>query len=142
MRGQGGGGNRLAQELTTPRQRIAELEALHAGRERAEEALRKSEATARALLESAAEGSGIVGSDGRFGESGQLEDAIAPLLRSICEGLGWELGELWYVDPATKVLRWGGIWHAPSLDVAEFEGVRRQIPLSPGGGFPRPAAGP
>src|SRR3972149_3017292 len=66
MRGQGRVGNRLSQELTTLRQRIAELEALHAGRERAEEALRKSEATAQALLESAAEGSVIVGSDGRI----------------------------------------------------------------------------
>jgi len=247
MRGQGRVGNRLSQELTTLRQRIAELEALHAGRERAEEALRKSEATAQALLESAAEGIVIVGSDGRivlanaraaemfgtpreeligqpmevllperlraahtthragyfteprirpmgrgldlagrrkdgtefpveislsynetedglvtmafitdiaqrkhaewrqntqfavtrvFAESGQLEDAIAPLLRAICEGLGWEVGELWYVDPATKVLRWGGIWHAPSLDVAEFEAVSRQITLSHGSGLP------
>src|SRR3972149_788837 len=66
MRGQGRVGNRLSQELTTLRQRIAELEALHAGRERAEEALRKSEATAQALLESAAEGIVIVGSDGRI----------------------------------------------------------------------------
>ena len=247
MRGQGRAENRLSQELTTLRQRIAELEALNAGRERAEKELRRSEATARALLESAAEGIVIVGSDGRivlanaraaemfgypreeltgqtievllpehlrtghathragyfgeprvrpmgigldlagrrkdgaefpveislsfvesedgllamasitditqrkhaerrqntqfavtrvFAESGQLEDAIAPLLQAICEGLGWELGELWYVDPAIKVLRWGGISHAPSLDVAEFEAVSRQITLSHGSGLP------
>ena len=247
MKGRRDAGDRLSQELTTLRQRIAELEALNAGRERAEEALRKSEATARALLESAAEGIVIVGSDGRivlanaraaemfgypreeligqpievllperlrtahtthragyfteprirpmgrgldlagrrkdgtefpveislsynetedglvamasitditqrkhaerrqntqfavtrvFAESGQLEDAIAPLLQAICEGLAWELGELWYVDPAIKVLRWGGIWHAPSLDVAEFEAVSRQITLSHGSGLP------
>src|SRR3972149_5438301 len=66
MRGQGRVGNRLSQELPPLRQRIAELEALHAGRERAEEALRKSEATAQALRESAAEGIVIVGSDGRI----------------------------------------------------------------------------
>src|SRR3972149_911624 len=66
MRGQGRAGNRLSLELTTLRQRIAELEALHAGRERAGEELRRSEATARALLEAAAEGIVIVGSDGRI----------------------------------------------------------------------------
>jgi PAS domain S-box-containing protein len=66
MRGQGRAENRLSQELTTLRQRIAELEALNAGRERAEKELRRSEATARALLESAAEGIVIVGSDGRI----------------------------------------------------------------------------
>ena len=66
MKGHGRTGDQLSQELTTLRQRIAELEALNAGRERAEEELRKSEATARALLESAAEGIVIVGSDGRI----------------------------------------------------------------------------
>ncbi|MGH7480153.1 MAG: two-component system sensor histidine kinase NtrB, partial [Candidatus Methylomirabilales bacterium] len=66
MKGQGRTGDQLSQELTTLRQRIAELEALNAGRERAEEELRKSEATARALLESAAEGIVIVGGDGRI----------------------------------------------------------------------------
>lgn len=69
-------------------------------------------------------------------EAPTLRDATRPLLEAVCEGLGCELGELWLVNPAEKVLRWGGMWHAPSLDGAEFEGVSRQSTFSPGTDLP------
>jgi PAS domain S-box-containing protein len=71
-----------------------------------------------------------------FAESALLRDATSPLLRAICEGIGWELGELWGVDPALNLLRWEGTWHVPSLDVAEFEAISRETTFSPGSGLP------
>jgi len=71
-----------------------------------------------------------------FAESATLKDAIGPLLQAICEGLGWELGELWLVDPDVNRLRWAGIWHVPGLDVAEIEAVSRQLTFSQGSSLP------
>lgn len=65
-------------------------------------------------------------------EAATLRDAILPLFGAICEGLGCELGELWLVDPTDKVLRWGGMWHAPFLDGDEFEAISRQSTFAPG----------
>ena len=65
-------------------------------------------------------------------EAATLRDATPPLFGAICEGLGCELGELWLVDPTDKVLRWGGMWHAPSLDGDEFEDISRECAFAPG----------
>ncbi|HET7853177.1 MAG TPA: PAS domain S-box protein, partial [Candidatus Methylomirabilis sp.] len=69
-------------------------------------------------------------------DSGSLRNAVSPLLRAICEGIGWEVGELWYVDPTPNVLRWGGLWHAPFVEVAEFEAVSRATTFVPGHSLP------
>lgn len=69
-------------------------------------------------------------------EAPTLRDATLPLLEAICEGLGCEVGELWLADPTETVLRWGGMWHAPSLDVGEFEVISRESTFSPGSDLP------
>ncbi|MFQ5804286.1 MAG: histidine kinase dimerization/phosphoacceptor domain -containing protein [Candidatus Methylomirabilales bacterium] len=69
-------------------------------------------------------------------EAATLRDATPRLLQAICEGLGCELGELWLVDLTAKVLRWGGMWYAPSLDGAEFEAISRKSTFAPGTDLP------
>ncbi|MFQ5989531.1 MAG: PAS domain S-box protein [Candidatus Methylomirabilales bacterium] len=69
-------------------------------------------------------------------EAAALHDATFPLLRAICEGLGCELGELWRVDHSMKVLRWDGMWHAPALEVADFESISRTSTFAPGSELP------
>lgn len=54
-----------------------------------------------------------------------LAEATPNLIQCICAGLGWELGELWEVDPEANVLGWSRMWHVPSLDAREFEAVSR-----------------
>ena len=58
--------------------------------------------------------------------SGSLAAATPTVLRSICEAVGWELGELWRVDPDGSALRWYGLWHVAGLDTAEFETCSRE----------------
>ncbi|MFQ5802548.1 MAG: PAS domain S-box protein [Candidatus Methylomirabilales bacterium] len=71
-----------------------------------------------------------------FAESATLRDATSPLLRALCEGIGWELGELWRVDATSNVLRWDGSWHAPSLETGELDAISRETTFSPGSGLP------
>ncbi|MFZ0749649.1 MAG: PAS domain S-box protein, partial [Pyrinomonadaceae bacterium] len=58
-------------------------------------------------------------------ESPSLDAAGPRLLRAICESLGWDLGQIWIVDPEADVLRWVASWHNPTVSVAEFEEASR-----------------
>ncbi len=69
-------------------------------------------------------------------ESATLADAIPRILRALCDCLGWELGEMWSVDPESGVLRWKGSWRAPGLDASAFEAISRDMSLPPGTGLP------
>ena len=109
----------LVRELAEMRQRIVELEAFERERKRAERRLNTHFAVTQV-----------------FAESATFRDAASPLLQAICEGIDWELGELWCVDPALNELRWEGIWHVPSLDGGEFEAISHEITFSPGSGLP------
>ena len=40
-------------------------------------------------------------------ESPGLDDAVPRILQAICDGLGWTLGALWWVDPRAGVVRCG-----------------------------------
>ena len=71
-----------------------------------------------------------------FSESVALRVAFPEILKVICEGFGWELGELWTVDHEAKQLHLECLWHVPSLDASEFEEVSRTITFSPGIGLP------
>jgi PAS domain S-box-containing protein len=50
--------------------------------------------------------------------SAALADAGPPLLRAFCEGLGWELGALWTLEPGGQTLRCAGHWHQPGEALA------------------------
>ena len=53
-------------------------------------------------------------------ESPSLDSAAPRLLQAICESLGWDLGQIWVVDPEAEVLRWLASWHNPIVSVTEF----------------------
>jgi len=69
-------------------------------------------------------------------ESVTLADAAPRLLRAICEGVGWEMGELWQVDETGGRLRWVELWHVSALDAAEFRAVSREGSCGPGERLP------
>jgi PAS domain S-box-containing protein len=64
-----------------------------------------------------------------------LEEATPKLIRSICESLGWDLGELWRVCADEECLRCSGGWHSPSVaedvyaDMCNSNALRRGVGL-------------
>jgi PAS domain S-box-containing protein len=69
-------------------------------------------------------------------ESTTLGEAIPKMLRCICEGAGWDLGEFWRVDAEANVLCWDGLWDASTSSDTEFEAVSRSMTFPPGEGLP------
>jgi len=67
-------------------------------------------------------------------EASTLADATPRVLQAICEGSGWDLGEVWHVDPAAHCLRWAGMWHVPTVDPAGL-GVDETTTRAPGQGL-------
>lgn len=64
-------------------------------------------------------------------------EAIPLLLRTICHGLGWELGAYWEVDGPSDLLRCRHVWHrGDSVEVAEFAARTRTSTFSNGVGLP------
>lgn len=70
-----------------------------------------------------------------FSESATLEAVSPRILQSICEGFGWELGELWVFDTDSNLLRMKSSWHAPALNATEFVDYSRSTTFSPGTGI-------
>ncbi len=58
-------------------------------------------------------------------EAPSLTEAASDVLRLLCEGLGWDLGEMWVVDPEAGVVQCTGTWHRPSPALAGFAAVSR-----------------
>lgn len=58
------------------------------------------------------------------------------ILEILCRGLSSEMGELWMVDRAAKVLRCVEVWHPPSTEFNEFAAVTRSLTLAGGEGLP------
>jgi PAS domain S-box-containing protein len=73
---------------------------------------------------------------GVLAESPSLDEAIPRLLKALCEGVGWDVGEYWGVDEAAGFLRWGSIWHAPSVGVEALEALSRSTTFAHGVGLP------
>jgi PAS domain S-box-containing protein len=67
-------------------------------------------------------------------EAGTVEAAAQPLLRAIGEALTWPVGYLWTVRSGR--LRVAAHWHAPGMDVAEFDAATRELAFGPGEGLP------
>ena len=65
-----------------------------------------------------------------------LADAAPPMLRAVCEALGWEYGALWEVDGPGTALRLVGTWPGPSDRFAEFVELSRKTALARGVGLP------
>ncbi len=69
-------------------------------------------------------------------EAENLEAASPLILKSICEGLGWELGAFWRLDEGAKVLRCVDLWHPPALEFPSFEWATREYTYQQGVGMP------
>jgi PAS domain S-box-containing protein len=65
-----------------------------------------------------------------------LDEATPLILRSICEGLGWELGAMWRVDESGKMLRCVELWHPPALEFPSFVWATREFAYHRGVGLP------
>jgi PAS domain S-box-containing protein len=65
-----------------------------------------------------------------------VAEAAPKLLQVLGESLGWEMGELWRVDPDAMLLRYTDSWHVPAIAVSEFVTVSGGITLPPGTGLP------
>ena len=69
-------------------------------------------------------------------ESSTLDEGAKEILRSIGEGVGWQLSGLWTLDRQAGVLRCVEVWHAPGVEGAEFDRMSHAISLPPGVGLP------
>jgi len=65
-----------------------------------------------------------------------LEAASPLILRSIGEGLGWELGAIWRLDDTGEAMRCTEIWHPPQLEFPNFVEDTRQMTYPRGVGLP------
>jgi PAS domain S-box-containing protein len=69
-------------------------------------------------------------------QSASTAGATPEILQSICEHVGWEMGEVWLIDAGSSALRRGGVWHAPSQDFAEFNALSSRLSFVRGRGLP------
>lgn len=69
-------------------------------------------------------------------ESNTIGEGASKILQAICEGLGWEYGSLWAVDPDANVLRCAQTWQSLGDDAEEFETRSCDSVFSPGIGLP------
>ncbi|MEH2255154.1 GAF domain-containing protein [Nostoc sp.] len=69
-------------------------------------------------------------------ESATISKATRQILQGICESLRWDLGEIWMVDEQANVLHFLDIWHKASLEMQEFETLKRQTTFTRGIGLP------
>ncbi len=69
-------------------------------------------------------------------ESAAPEEALQKVAQTICEHLGWDFGGVWMVDHRSNVLRCMGTWHAPDVNIPEFNAATRNTTCSPGAGLP------
>jgi PAS domain S-box-containing protein len=65
-----------------------------------------------------------------------LEQAAPDLLRSLCEGLGWDVAALWAVRADGKVLFCVGDWQRPGVATDDFVAATRATALARGEGLP------
>jgi len=58
-------------------------------------------------------------------DSATLAEATPKLLRTICEVLDWQWGELWVLNPRSQQVEFVAGWHSQGQDFKEFESVSR-----------------
>lgn len=67
-------------------------------------------------------------------ENAGLNETLKNTIKTICEHIGWELGDVWYVDRDVDILRFGGMWYADFLDGSELEVLSRKTVFRRGEG--------
>ncbi len=69
-------------------------------------------------------------------EAATLAEATPRILAAVGESLGWEVGAIWRVDEAAGVLRCVEFWHAPQVQVREFQAITREFSCPSAVGLP------
>ena len=69
-------------------------------------------------------------------QAGSVGAAATGILRSVCEGLGWDVGALWMVDRADGVIRCVEVWRSPGVRAEAFEAATRRAAFGQGEGLP------
>jgi len=69
-------------------------------------------------------------------EAATLEEATPRILRTVCEGMVWDVGALWRQDREAGVLRCLEVWHTGGVEIPEFEAASRRTAFPPGTGLP------
>ena len=70
-------------------------------------------------------------------ESPSLDDAVPRILRTVCETLGWEVGDFWAPNSVGgRVLRCLEVWGSSVAKFPKFKAVSRKLELGPGMGLP------
>jgi PAS domain S-box-containing protein len=69
-------------------------------------------------------------------EAPGIEAAAAGVVAAVGEGLEWDFGALWTIDPTHHLLRCVATWHRPQAAVEEFEALTRGRTFPPGVGLP------
>ncbi|HIK03722.1 MAG TPA: PAS domain S-box protein [Trichormus sp. M33_DOE_039] len=69
-------------------------------------------------------------------EASTLADVMPLVLQSLCEGLGWQLGFLWRVDPQANMMRYLSSWSVPEMNVADLMRTNQEITFTSGVGLP------
>src|SRR5262249_52736491 len=64
-------------------------------------------------------------------KSRTFEEAIGPLLESVCRNLDRDLGILWMVDRTENTLRCVQVWQAPAREAPGVESASRVRPFAP-----------
>ena len=63
-------------------------------------------------------------------EDKTLAKAAAPILQILCESLGWDVGELWSIDPQGRVAHCVQLWASPSIDLSALQEASRTRELA------------
>ena len=61
-----------------------------------------------------------------------LNETYLKILEKLCRGLRWDVGAIWVVDRAAKVLRCAEVWHPPSTEFRGFAAENRLKTLATG----------
>jgi transcriptional regulator with GAF, ATPase, and Fis domain len=69
-------------------------------------------------------------------ESTSTSQATARILQTICESIGWRLGDFFSVDPSVNLLRYRESWYRSSAQSERFELASRLYTFPPGIGLP------
>ena len=63
-------------------------------------------------------------------------DGTHDVLQTVCESIGWQVGELWTTDYQSGVLRLVDFWYEPLVEANEFEQITRERTFEKGVGLP------
>jgi PAS domain S-box-containing protein len=69
-------------------------------------------------------------------ESPALTDAVPRILQTVCETLGWKIGDFWTPDPQGKLLRCLKVWGCRAGSFPKFKARSCERTFAPGVGLP------